>query len=154
MLARRFPASSALAFRWLAMARIAAASRTIEPFDHGIWPVAYLFLVGFLAHCLLARGPDTLVAAGQPSADAPPIRAQATFWNARMVAVPVGVFVTRGYWSSLAALPCLPRSGRIWQHPAFANCLSDSPNRLYGADRVIAASALVGTTFAWDTPWL
>src|SRR5215204_5579131 len=39
----------------LGTAVLAAAARAIEPFDHGIWLVAYLFLVGFVAQYLLAR---------------------------------------------------------------------------------------------------
>jgi hypothetical protein len=77
----------------LVTAVFAAAARAIEPFDHGIWLVAYLFLVGFLAQYLLARGQSMLFAASQPGGDAPPIGAQAALWNAGVVAVPVGVFV-------------------------------------------------------------
>ena len=39
----------------------AAVARAIEPFDHGIWLVAYLFLVGFLAQLLLGRGQATVL---------------------------------------------------------------------------------------------
>ena len=54
---------------------VAAASvavlRATQPFEHGIWLVAYLFLVGFLAQLLLGRGQAALL-----SVPACPVRLQ------------------------------------------------------------------------------
>jgi hypothetical protein len=74
---------------------VAAAARAIEPFAHGIWLTAYLFLVGFLAQLLLRRGQAMVLGASPADANAPPISAQAILWNAGVVAVPLGVLVAR-----------------------------------------------------------
>jgi len=144
---------------WLAMAVLAAAARAIAPFDHGIWLVAYLFLVGFLAQYLLARGQHLLVAAGRPGADASPIRAQATLWNAGVVAVPVGVFVDARFVVVVGSVALLAALAAFWPRSRGARSQSAmAPPTLVIAYTALilfmAASALVGTALAWDTPWL
>jgi hypothetical protein len=140
----------------LAAAVLAAAARAIEPFAHGIWLVAYLFLVGFLAQLLLARCQAMLLAAGP---DSPPIRAQAALWNAAVVAVPLGVLVGARLFvvlGSLALLTSLTAFGHVYRS------LRSESGAVPGALEVgyvaliafMAASVLVGTALAWDTPWL
>src|SRR5215204_2443966 len=77
----------------LAGAAVAAVVRAATPFDHGIWLVAYLFLVGFLAQTLLAAGQDSLYRrAGRPLSGRL-VRMEVVLWNLGVVAVPLGVLV-------------------------------------------------------------
>jgi hypothetical protein len=149
---RLFGACAALS---LAAAVLAAAARAIEPFTHGIWLIAYLFLVGFLAQLLLGRCQAMLLAAGPPGANSPPIRAQATLWNAGVVAVPLGVLLGARLFVVLGSLALLTSLATFWK--AYRSLRSESGALGVGYVALIlfmAASALVGTALAWDTPWL
>jgi hypothetical protein len=142
---------------WLAAALIAAVARTIEPFAHGIWLVAYLLLVGVLAQVLLARGQATLLAASD--ADAPPIGAQVTLWNAGVVAVPLGVLLGARVLVVLGSLALLTSLAAFWQASRPRRSESGAASRGarvgYLALMVfMAVSVLIGTALAWDTPWL
>jgi hypothetical protein len=138
---------------------VAAAARAIEPFDHGIWLVAYLFLVGSLAQLLLGRGQATLLVASRSGANAPPIGAEVACWNAGVVAVPLGVLVGARLFVVLGSVALLTALAAFWQ--GSRPCRSDS--RTVSAWRGIAykaliitmaASAVVGTVLAWEIPWL
>jgi hypothetical protein len=137
---------------------VAAVARAIEPFAHGIWLVAYLFLVGFLAQLLLARGQATVLAAAPLDAD-PPIGAQAILWNAGVGSVPLGVlvgarvFVVVGSVALLTALAAFWRASRPRRSESGA--VSGGAGVGYLALMVfMAGSVLIGTALAWDTPWL
>jgi hypothetical protein len=143
----------------LAAAVLAAAVRAIEPFAHGIWLVAYLFLVGFLAQLLLGRFQAMLRAEGAARTDAPPIRAQAALWNCGVVAVPLGVLVGARLFVVLGSLALLTSLAAFWR--AYRSLRSEAgvPPRALRVVYValiafMAASVLVGTALAWDTPWL
>jgi hypothetical protein len=143
---------------WLAAALIAAVARAIEPFAHGIWLVAYLFLVGFLAQVLLAGGQATVLAAAPSDAGDPPIGAQVTLWNAGVVAVPLGVLVDARVFVVLGSVALLSALAAFWQ----ASRPRRSESGAAGGAGVghlalmvfMAASVLIGTALAWDTPWL
>jgi hypothetical protein len=144
---------------WLAAALIAAVARAIEPFAHGIWLVAYLFLVGFLAQVLLARGQATTLAAAPSDVDAPPIGAQATLWNAGVVAVPLGVLLGARVFVVLGSVALLTSLAAFWQASRPRHSGSGAPSRGAGVGYLalmvfMAASVLIGTALAWDTPWL
>jgi hypothetical protein len=144
---------------WLAAALIAAVARAIEPFAHGIWLVAYLFLVGFLAQVLLARGQATVLAAAPSDADAPPIGAQATLWNAGVVAVPLGVLLGARVFVVLGSVALLTSLAAFWQASRPRRSESGAASRGAGVGYLalmvfMAASVLIGTALAWDTPWL
>jgi hypothetical protein len=144
---------------WLAAALIAAVTRAIEPFAHGIWLVAYLFLVGFLAQVLLARGQATVLAAAPSDADAPPIGAQATLWNAGVVAVPLGVLLGARVFVVLGSVALLTSLAAFWQTSRPRRSGSGAASRGAGVGYLalmvfMAASVLIGTALAWDTPWL
>jgi hypothetical protein len=143
----------------LAAAVLAAAARAIEPFAHGMWLVAYLVLVGFLAQLLLGRCQAMLLATGPPGISSPPIRAQAALWNAGVVAVPLGVLVGARLFVVLGSVALLTSLAAFWQ--AYRSLSSESgaaPGALGIGYRALilfmAASVLVGTALAWDTPWL
>jgi hypothetical protein len=143
----------------LAAAVLAAAARIIEPFAHGIWLVAYLFLVGFLAQLLLGRCQAMLRAAGRTRTDAPPIGPQAALWNFGVVAVPLGVLLDARLFVVLGSLALLTSLAEFWR--AYRSLRLES-GAASGALRVgyvalivfMAASVLVGTVLASDTPWL
>jgi hypothetical protein len=159
-LTARIPSRFA-ACAWLSLsaALVAAAARAIEPFDQGIWLVAYLFLVGFLAQLLLGRGQATVLVARPLGANAPPIRAQVAFWNAGVVAVPLGVLLGARLFVVLGSVALLTALAAFWQ--TSRPCRSDSRTArgfrgiAYTALIItMAASVLVGTGLAWDIPWL
>jgi hypothetical protein len=144
---------------WLGAVLVAAVARAIEPFAHGIWLVAYLFLVGFLAQVLLARGQATVLAAAPSDADAPPIGAQATLWNAGVVAVPLGVLVGARVFVVLGSVALLTALAAFWQASRPRRLESGAASGGAGVGYLalmvfMAASVLVGTALAWDTPWL
>jgi hypothetical protein len=143
----------------LSVALVAAAARAIEPFDHGIWLVAYLFLVGFLAQLLLGRGQATMLVASPSGANALPIGAQVAFWNVGVVAVPLGVLVGARLFVVLGSVALLTALNGFWQGRGL--CRSDSSTAsgwqgiAYKALIItMAASVVVGTVLAWDIPWL
>jgi hypothetical protein len=150
---------AACAWLSLSAALVAAAARAIEPFDHGIWLVAYLFLVGFLAQLLLGRGQTTAPVASPSGASTSPIRAQVAFWNAGVVAVPLGVLVGTRALVVLGSIALLTALNGFWQ--ASRLCRSDS-STASGSQGIaykaliitMAASVVVGTVLAWDIPWL
>ena len=152
---RLFVAGASLS---LVVALVAGATRAIDPFDHGIWLVAYLLLVGFLAPLLLGLGQARLLA-GVSSEDAPRIGAQAAFWNAGVVAVPLGVllgsrlFVVLGSVALLTALAAFWRASRRRRLAAEAG-LGGVRGAYVALIVIMAASVFVGTALAWDTPWL
>jgi hypothetical protein len=82
---------SLLASLSLAAAAVAAVVRAVAPFDHGIWLVAYLLLVGFLAQVLLAAGQDSLYRRAGRLPGGRLVRMEAVLWNAGVVFVPLGV---------------------------------------------------------------
>jgi hypothetical protein len=149
---------SGLAALFLAAAVVAAAVRASEPFDHGIWLIAYLFLVGFLAQLLLGLGQTALRGRAVRPAAAQTVRAQAIFWNAGGITVPLGVLantrlpVVIGSCALLAALALFSDSLRL--APPQGPRRAASIRRAYAALLLLmAASVFVGTALAWDIPW-
>jgi len=152
----RAPHTIAALVSLLASALVAIAF-ALDRFDHGIWLVAYLFLVGFAAQLLLGRGQAALVAAGT-AADAA-VGLEVILWTAGVVLVPVGVLVEArlpvviGGLTLLAALSCFARSAG--ETRPVGHEVSRSPWLTQLAlISFMASSVLVGTALAWDTPWL
>jgi hypothetical protein len=151
-----FVACASLCF---AAALVAAVARAIEPFAHGIWLVAYLFLVGFLAQLLLARGQANVLATAPSDAGAPPIGAQATLWNAGVVAVPLGVLVGARVFVVLGSVALLTALAAFWRasRPRRSESGAASGGAGFGYLALMsfmAASVVIGTALAWDIPWL
>jgi hypothetical protein len=142
----------------LAAAVLAAGARAIEPFAHGIWLVAFLFLVGFLAQLLLGHCQAALLAARVSGTSSPPIRAEAAFWNAGMFAVPLGVLVGARLLvvlGSVALLTSLAAFSQAYRSLRSGSSASEALSVSYVALIVfMAGSVLVGTALAWDMPWL
>ena len=146
-----------LASVWLAAAGIAAIVRAATPFAHGIWLIAYLFLVGFLAQALLGKGQASLWRrAGKESSAARVVRAEAILWNVGVLAVPFGVLVNARIAVVIGSCALLPALA------LFARSLSPSP-KPHGAISIamaytvlvlgMAVSVAIGTALAWDIPW-
>ncbi|MEZ5155737.1 MAG: hypothetical protein R2718_06475 [Solirubrobacterales bacterium] len=123
------------------------AIRIATPFDHGIWLIAYLLLVGSVAPILVVRSLEHL--------DASVVRRsaiEAAAWLAAVILVPAGVLVDAralvvvGSFSLLAALALITQR----TPPATAN------RRLahFLIIWFMAASTFVGIALAWDRPWL
>jgi hypothetical protein len=150
---------TAPALAGLAAATAALAIRVSEPFDHGVWLIAYLFLVGFLAQLLLGLGQAGLRSVRGLAAPPRRVRlAQALLWNLGVIAVPVGVLadtrlsVIAGSLSLLAGLTLLGRTAL--PTPAEAPAGRSRPALAYaGLLTFMAASTFIGTALAWDIPW-
>ena len=141
----------------LAAAAVAGMIRAATPFDHGIWLVAYLFLVGFLAQTLLARGQDSLYRrAGRPPSGRL-VRMEAVLWNFGVVAVPLGVLlnariaVVVGSCALLPALVLFARSLNPSVNPHGAISIAIAYTALLLG---MATSVVIGTALAWDIPWV
>jgi hypothetical protein len=150
------PAHSILAAACLIAAAVAAAINAADPFNHGVWLVAYLFLVGFVAQLLLGRGQAALLAGvGEPDRDS---ALRALLWSAGVVLVPTGVLIEArllvvvGGLALLGALAIFLRTARSMQG------LGGASRRLRTSQLALiafmAGSVLVGTALAWDTPWV
>jgi hypothetical protein len=134
---------------------IAAVVRLFHPYDHGIWLVAYLLLVGCLAPALFAAGERRLLAA--PLRDARPA---AVLWLAGVAAVPAGVLADARILVCAGAV-CLIVSLLILRDRAFASGARPAPDRsgpaLIAHGLLIVAMAVstgIGVVLAWDQPWL
>jgi hypothetical protein len=143
----------------LAATALAAAARAIEPFAHGVWLVAYLFLVGSLAQRLLGRGQASLLAGSPSPTSSAPIRTQAALWNAGVVAVPLGVLGGARLLVVVGSVALLTSLGVFWK--AYRSLRSESgaaPGALgisyLALILFMAASVVVGTALAWDIPWV
>lgn len=131
-----------------------AIVHAVQPFDHGVWLVAYLFLVGFLAQLLLGRGQVALlVVAHETHPPRSTRRAQLLLWNFGVLIVPVGVLagtrlaVLLGSVALLSGLYSFWRGVREVLDDAW---LSRAYMLLLG---FMSASAVVGLALAWDIPW-
>jgi len=149
-----------LALASLVAALTAMIARAAQPFDHGIWLVAYLFLVGFLAQLLLGRGQVALLdAAGRPPPAPRTKNAQLVLWNAGVIAVPFGVLVDARLAVLAGSLTLLTALASLWDsvRPALARRDSGRDWRVRGYAALLVfmvASVLLGAALAWDIPWL
>ena len=139
---------------WLTAAIASAIATAIDPYEHGVWLVAYLFLVGFAAQFLLARGRDAI----SPTVPAGLVNLQTVLWNLGVVAVPVGVLadvripIAVGslalvaalslFWSSVRAAYDAGGAGRTATGWAFAALLA-----------FMLASTVIGMALGSDIPW-
>jgi hypothetical protein len=143
---------------WLLGAVGVAVWRAAETFEHGIWLVAYLVLVGFAAQLLIGRGQAKLRwRAGLAAPRRTTRGVELGLWNLGVVVVPVGVFLdTRlavlfGTVVLLAALASFLRSVRGALEAGRDGVLGRAYLALLA---FMAASAVTGLALAWDTPWL
>jgi hypothetical protein len=133
---------------------VVAGVALLWPFPHAAWLVAYLFLVGFLAQALLERGQAALVG---PRATAK-VPMQAAFWNAGVIAVPIGVFTDARLWVVLGGLSLLVGLVSFWRTMRRSRPGRSTPVRLQTAYILLIAamalSSMIGIGLAWHRPWL
>ncbi len=154
---RRLFAGPAAVFALAAAA--AAVVRSVRPFDHGWWLVAFLALVGGLSQVALGGGQRALAGCRVPTRPAGRVLvAELVLWNLGTVVVPVGVFagapavVVVGSVALLAALALFAAATRA--PPGRGP--DDHRSRLYAYRAVIiflTGSVLVGTGLADALPW-
>jgi hypothetical protein len=136
---------------------LVAAARVAEPFDHGIWLVAYLLLVGALAPALLAAGERRLLAYPLTGGGA---GTAARLWAAGVAAVPAGVLADARILVCAGAL-CLIASLFLLAGRAFRGRAAPRRGRVraelaaHAAVIVLmAVSTGIGVLLAWGRPWL
>lgn len=138
---------------WIFLAATAAATivRASVDFDKGIWLVAFLFLVGFVAQMLFATGQAALRPEG---VSARVIGVEAALWNAGSLLVPLATMaggkagVLVGSLALIAAIGLFARSalgtsrGEGTLRPLFL---------LFAA--FMAVSVATGIGLSWTSPW-
>ena len=153
------PELQAAALASLAAALVALVVRMAEPFEHGVWLVAYLVLVGFLAQLLLGRGQAALLSAGDLPA---PLRskrlAQTVLWNLGVVTVPLGVLAETRLAVVVGSVSLLTALASLWMtvRPVLASELRRRSRLGSGYVALLvsmSASVFVGSALAWDVPW-
>ena len=135
---------------------IAVTIQLIAPFDHGVWLIAYLLLVGSLAPYLLGVGEAALL--GNRSVGRA-VNAQPALWAAGTIAVPTGVLfgsrlpIALGSLALSAALGSMASAG-LASRP---QCSPHGRGRLELAYGVLilfmTTSVGVGLILAWDISW-
>lgn len=135
---------------------VAAVIRTAIGFDHGIWLVAYLVLVGFLAPTLLCRGERRVLAQPGPDQGA---RLVAALWLAGVIAVPAGVLGQARVLVCAGAV-CLLAALVLLVDRAYAGGATPAPERsrteltAHGLTiAVMTVSTGIGVLLAWSYPW-
>jgi hypothetical protein len=143
-----------LALVSLAATLVVATAALLDPFENAAWLVAYLFLVGFTAQVLLARGQDALARNSRP-VETP---AQILLWNAGVVAVPAGVFANMRILVALGGAALLGALVGFWRRTDPLGAPRAESPRLpvaYVALIVVMGiSSLIGIALAWDRPWI
>lgn len=139
------------AWGFLGATAVATVVRASVEFDKGIWLVAYLLLVGFVAQILFATGQAALRPDGIPPRV---VAAEAVLWNAGSVLVPVATLaggkagVVVGSLALIAAVLLFARSalGAVRGHgnlrPLFL---------LFCC--FMAVSVATGIGLSWASPW-
>jgi hypothetical protein len=136
----------------------AAVTRAAISFEHGIWLVAYLLLVGCLAPALISAGERRLLVAPQRTDQG--AATAAALWLAGVAAVPVGVLGQARLFVCAGAI-CLIGSLTLLSHRAFVSgpTAPTERSRLQLAAHaltlvVMAVSTGIGVALAWGYPWL
>lgn len=129
----------------------------LQHYEHGIWLVAYLLLVGSLAQYLLGRGQAAVLAPSGPSTTR--IRTEVGLWNFGVVAVPAGILldvrllVIVGSVALLGALAAFRPS----VDPSTSSAPTVGGRVRFGYWSLIVfmgISVFVGVALAWDIPWI
>ncbi|MCO5316740.1 MAG: hypothetical protein M9938_11360 [Solirubrobacterales bacterium] len=137
---------------FLAVTGVVTIIRAATPFEDGIWLIAFLLLVGFLAQVLLAVGQAALRPEGISGSR---VAAEALLWNVGTVLVPVGTMtggklgVILGSIALIAALALFARSG------IEAGAGGGLLRPIYLLFAVfMAVSVATGIGLSWTQPWL
>ncbi len=136
---------------------VAIVIQLLSPFDHGVWLIAYLLLVGSLAPYLLATGEEALLARRSAARI---VNVQPSLWGAGTIAVPAGVLldsrllVALGSIALLTALASMASAG-LARRPRPSTPARTRLESAYGALIVfMTVSVGIGLALAWNTPWV
>ena len=135
---------------------LAILLRALETFDHGIWLIAYLSLVGTLAQFLLAWGQSRLA----PGTSVRHVRLQALLWMIGVVFVPAGVLIEARLLVVAGSVPLIAALFLFWQQTRTGTGRSrrEDDAGLGAAYDVLLVfmtlSVFVGIALASDVPWL
>lgn len=148
----RLPASFRLSIGAAILATVAATVlRIAVPFDHGIWLVAYLLLVGSLAQYMLAIGRSLLV----PLASPRPAGTEALLWSIGVLLVPVGVLGGTRLLVAAGSIALIAALFLLWQETRSA--IADRTHRMalpcLGLIVFMTLSVFAGMALASDVPW-
>jgi hypothetical protein len=136
-----------------------AVLRSRQPFDHGWWLVAYLFLVGAVSQLGLAWGfLKVVLLDSRPTGGSRTLVADLLAWNLGAVVVPVGVLASRGTVVALGSVVLLATLARLAIQTRTPRSPSTVPWRAWlHAYRALllflAGSVVVGTGLAGALPW-
>lgn len=134
---------------------VAAVARLVYTYEHGIWLVAYLFLVGSLSQYLLARGQSAL----SPETPARVVRSETLFWSAGVVTVPLGVLGGMKILIVIGSLVLLAALVLFWSatRPGMEVALAAGRIGLVRGYRalliLVGISVFVGIGLGWRAPW-
>lgn len=143
----------AVALAALGAGLAATAVRLGAEYEHGIWLVAYLLLVGFLAPWLIVAGerrlggiPGRSLAAGE----------NAAFWALGTLLVPIGVLADARIAVVVGAVALLTALGRmaVALHERAGSARTGAVIAVGGLLVLMAISTAIGVALAWDSPWL
>ena len=131
--------------------------RSATAFDHGIWLVAYLFLVGCAAPWLLAVGERRVLRGAERGFG---VEAVAGLWLWGTIAVPAGVLAEVRILVVAGAVG-LVTSLTLLVVRAFAGSADPAPGRSVpglaahaALILAMAVSTVIGVLLAWSYPWL
>ena len=133
--------------------------RSQQPFDHGWWLVAYLFLVGAASQFGLAWGHRKVALLDSRSTGGSrALVADLLAWNIGTVLVPVGVLASRGAIVVSGSVVLLATLTRLALRTRTQRSPSTDPRRAWlHAYRALllflAGSVVVGTGLAGALPW-
>ncbi len=126
--------------------------RAAVEFDKGIWLVAFLFLVGFVAQVLAAVGQSAIRPGRTPASS---VVAEALLWNAGSLLVPLGT-LTGGkagvILGSVALIAALVLFGRSVTGPGTRPGTLRALYLLFVI--FMAVSVATGIGLSWSQPWL
>lgn len=146
------PALVGPAWLFLAATAIAAVVRASIDFDKGIWLVAFLFLVGFVAQMLLATGQAALRPEGAPPRV---VAAEAVLWNVGSLLVPLATMAGGKAGVLVGSLALIAAIGLFARSALAANRGEGTLRPLYLLFAVfMAVSVATGIGLSWASPWL
>lgn len=153
---RRLTLSAPPALIWPAVlfliaTAILAIVRAAVEFEKGIWLIAFLLLVGFVAQIVAAVGQSAIRTGRTPSSS---VVAESLLWNAGSVLVPIGA-LTGGkagvILGSLALIAALVLFGRSVSGPEVRRGTLRALYLLFVV--FMAASVATGIGLSWSQPW-
>ena len=134
---------------------VAVLTRLTHSYEHGIWLIAYLVLVGTAAQYLLVRGQSVLAPDTRPRT----LGEEAALWVIGVVTVPLGVFLDSRILIAIGSITLLYALFLFWRatRPEIMARLRGTGARgayaYIGLLIFMTVSVFVGMGLASDVPW-